>query len=157
MKILFVCTGNTCRSPMAQAIFLQLLGQVEQETFSPEDFQVLSAGIFTHEGLAASPEAIEAMLLKGIDISDHKSQLISDELIQSADLIITMTDNHRQYLLRGYPETNNIITLSELAQQPGEDILDPYGMGLDTYIKTAEQLENLLQKVIVKILGNYKN
>jgi len=142
-RILFVCTGNTCRSPMAQAHLLNILQNHGNNC--PEEIEVLSAGLFTTEGMPASSQAIEALLLDGIDISSHRTQELSQKMLEGADLIITMTMMQCQELRERFPDKKeNIHTISQLADNGDEDILDPFGMGLQSYINTSRQLKNLL-------------
>ncbi|MBO8157970.1 low molecular weight protein arginine phosphatase [Thermosyntropha sp.] len=148
-NILFVCTGNTCRSPMAAALFLKLL----EEKGLKDKYNVLSAGIFAREGMKASREAVEAMKKENIDLNDHLSQPVYPDLVKDADLILAMTGEHKEILLDRFPEAENkIFTLMEYAGIEGE-IYDPFGRGQEEYFKTAGQLKESLQMVIERLLS----
>src|SRR5690554_5439383 len=113
-KILFVCTGNTCRSSMAEGIFKNLLKEAKNPM---KGIEVVSAGtaVFTQE--PANQKAIKVMEERGIDISSHRSQPIGKELLESADLILTMTQSHREQILRMDPQLKNkVYTLLEFIQ-----------------------------------------
>lgn len=149
-NILFVCTGNTCRSPMAAALFLKLL-EGKREGISG-NFEVLSAGIFAHDGMKASCEAIEAMQKEDIDLTGHTSQMLYPDLVRDADLILTMTGDHKKILLERFPEEKSkIYTLMEYAGLKGE-ISDPFGRGQEEYLKTASQLKEVLNQVVDRLL-----
>lgn len=148
-KILFVCSGNTCRSPMAEALFSKLAE--EDQAINALDFEVLSAGLYTRDGLPASPEAIAAMKWKGIDLSKHKTQQVYPDLLRDADIILVMTESHRQVLLERFPDQlEKVFTIGEFAGYDNE-IADPFGRNQDVYMETAQQLENILYKVIDKL------
>lgn len=103
-KILFVCTGNTCRSPMAE-VLLREKGDGK--------FEVQSAGIFASTGAPANPNAVKALLNRDMTI-DHLSKPLNDDLINWADYIFTMTENHKQLLLQRFPEGyEKLYTLKE--------------------------------------------
>ena len=103
MTILFVCSGNTCRSPMAMALF----------RLEKTDIQAESAGISAQNGQPASMEAIRACQILGADLTKHKSRRITPEMINDADIIAAMTSSHKmQLLLAGCPQ-EKIFTLSE--------------------------------------------
>jgi len=154
-RLLFVCTGNTCRSPMAKGFFLKLLSEYK-ENLEFQDYEVLSAGLFTLDGQPATQEAIKAMSLEGIDISNHKSRQIDKELVWWADLILTMTQAHCRQLGDRFPgKKDKIFSIGEFIGESRRDIIDPYGMGQEAYIESSRQLKELLKKVMVEILqGN---
>lgn len=142
MNILFVCTGNTCRSPMAAAIMNKLA--VENGL----DVRIESAGLFAAEGEPASPEAIEALKKYDIDLSDHRSQQITPELIEKSDLIITMTEAHK-FVLQDVAKEKTV-TVCELAGLDDE-IDDPFGGDLEDYIETADKLYIALTQLSDKL------
>jgi protein-tyrosine phosphatase len=124
-RILFVCTGNQCRSPMAAALLRSRLAQV-----GATGFEVESAG-FVSEGRAVPPEVVEVMSPSGIDLSAHRSRLLRDELLDRADLILVMTRQHLVDLVVSRPEVwSRSFTLAEIlhraevvgARHRGEDL-----------------------------------
>lgn len=134
-KILFVCTGNTCRSPMAEAL-LRHIGE--------DQFKVKSAGVFALEGSDASIYAKQALEEKGI-LSNHSASLLQETTIQWADYVLTMTNSHKQIAIQAYPTyREKIYTLSEFVRHDTKDIADPFGGMLVDYRETLQEIEELL-------------
>ncbi|MGD6991190.1 low molecular weight protein arginine phosphatase [Sutcliffiella horikoshii] len=141
MNVLFVCTGNTCRSPMAAAI---LAGR------DIKDVEVRSAGVFAMPGSEASSQAREVLKEKGLPV-EHQSSQVSDELIEWADYIFTMTAQHKMLLENSYPNSlGKTYTLKGFAEQNGE-VMDPYGGSVETYRATFEELQNVIEAIVEKI------
>jgi len=136
MKILFVCTGNTCRSPMAQALAIHLFG---------EGYEIASAGIMAMQGSAASTHAISAMLQRKLDLAAHKAQMLNEELIEWADLILAMTDGHKSAI-----NSEKVHTLGEYAGT-SVSVSDPYGGNLQVYLNCAEEIYILLEEIKNKL------
>ena len=156
MNILFVCTGNTCRSPMAEGIFKQML-----KKNNIPDINVYSAGISVFPGEHANEKAIAVLNEKGIDIKEHRAKQLSDE-INKVDLILTMTSGHKKiiadYFLNKTGEPSlRLFTLKEFAAKisgqelTGLDIEDPYGRSFDVYEKSRDEIEKELNKIFYNI------
>ncbi|MEO1619032.1 MAG: Sua5/YciO/YrdC/YwlC family protein [Planctomycetota bacterium] len=138
--IVMVCTGNTCRSPMAETLMRELL----HRRFGREDaVRVLSAGVAASEGCSASPQSIEVMGERRLDLTGHASQPLSDELMNVADLVLTMTRSHRAAILAAWPEMQDrVFTL----RHDGGDISDPIGMPVESYRNCADQMQEELTR-----------
>lgn len=149
MKILFVCTGNTCRSNMAEALAGRLL---EDRFGSGSNIEVCSAGLAATPEEAATPFAVEAMAWKGIDMSDYRASVLTWEMVQEADLVLTMTRGHLEQLNILFPGYHGkTFTLADFAGY-GSDIADPIGQSLDVYRRCACSLEELISRVLDKLV-----
>jgi len=141
--IVFVCTGNTCRSAMAAGIAKTLLARREgmpPAKLARADFEVISAGLWAADGMAATPEAVRAAGLVGADISAHRSRRLTKDLIKTADLIFCMTEDHVAAVCRMVPAAaDKARRLDGRANIP-----DPIGGGINVYRRTAERIGRLI-------------
>lgn len=154
MNIVIVCTGNTCRSPMAEAI---LKDELVKRGEKLEEFNIISAGISTMEGLDASENSISTLNEMDIDLKNHKSRILTSDLVQNSDLILTMTKSHKDIILSALPLfTNKVFTLKEFGNYKDMDIVDPFGGNLEIYRITALEIKNVINKIIDKILQKKK-
>jgi protein-tyrosine-phosphatase len=147
MKILFVCTGNTCRSPMAAAI----ARRVAQER-GLADLSVESAGTSAWDGQPASDGALLVGLERQLDLNDHRSRTITPALVDDTDLILTMGPHHRDQV-EGMGGGGKTFLLSAYASHGAEEkpISDPFGGDLETYRATADELETSIRKIIDRV------
>ena len=146
-RLIFVCTGNTCRSPMAEGLLRALLGE-------KPGWDVASAGVYASLGQPASPHAIAALREKDIDISTHQSQPLTLERIQQADLLITMTQSHRDAVLSIAPESRQKVFLLKSfgIAQCAADITDPFGESFDVYCQIRDEIEASLSDLILGMM-----
>lgn len=151
--ILFVCTGNTCRSPMAAALFRKLLAarlQCAEEELEARGYRVLSAGLSAAKGMPASPEAVELIEQRGGALSGHSSRLLTPALLSQADYVFTMTVNHRMTILQQHPElARRVQTLAP----DGTDVVDPIGCGPEEYRRCADQISGYLRGIVDRIVA----
>lgn len=132
--ILFVCTGNTCRSSMAAAIAAKLAKE------RGLDVTVSSAGLAAVEGEPATPAAVQALAEMGLDLSSHRARQLTAAMVREADLILTMTAEHRDRILRDYPEARGkTYTLKEYVQGPEDPELARRRLELAGAIAAREQ------------------
>src|SRR5215467_7013246 len=137
-SILFVCTGNVCRSPMAEGI-------MRHAVQSRGDCRVLSAGLGAIEGQPPSPYAIQAVRELGIDISGQRSRVLTPDLISQADYIFGMTHSHIDTVMLLYPhaaeKTFLLREFDETLDLFEKDISDPIGGSYDVYLDCRDQIE----------------
>jgi protein-tyrosine-phosphatase len=136
-----VCTANTCRSPVAAALFAEWLRQANV----PGKWRVASAGIQAQPGQAASIYSREVMDERGLDLSGHRSRSAS-ELLPEADLVLGLARGHVEALAAGFPErASDIRRLAELAGDV-QDVADPYGGPRQAYAAMAAQVAGLIDR-----------
>ncbi|MER1957515.1 MAG: low molecular weight protein arginine phosphatase [Solibacillus sp.] len=142
MNIYFICTGNTCRSPMAAMIL---------KNKNIENLEVRSAGIYAQQGSAMSQNAQVVLNQNNIE-HHHQSSLFNEQDAQWADLILTMTTAHKEMVLRLVDDVGHkTFTLNEYVGMDVQDIQDPYGGNVFVYEQTFEQLNTAIEKLAKKI------
>jgi protein-tyrosine-phosphatase len=146
-RILFVCTGNSCRSVMAEGLFRKLIGPRASE------YAVSSAGISAMDGFGATTETIDVMRGEGVDVSDHQSQRLRPEMVETADKIFVMEKIHRDWILRlspGAASKTHLLTefapKDELAGSP--DIPDPIRMSPNFYKNVLAVIRRCVENVV---------
>lgn len=139
-RILFVCAGNTCRSPMAEAVFNELAPQL------PLDTAAASAGVAVYAPGAASPLAVQTMDSYGVDITNHTSRQLTAEIMDTADAVYCMTDSVLAAVNAMFPEYSGVIALLD-----EDGIADPYGGTANDYDLAAMQIISAVKKLLLKM------
>ncbi|MFZ2277126.1 MAG: low molecular weight protein arginine phosphatase [Prosthecobacter sp.] len=152
-NVLFVCTGNTCRSPMAEALFRDL---VRERT----DYQVSSAGVAAAPGMPASKHTAALLKERGLDLASFQSRMLDQKTLEQATHVFAMSSHHMAAIADEFPEqADKVYLVSEFAAEDalrGRDVSDPFGQGRSAYEETLRSLEKILPSLIAYIDQTWK-
>lgn len=157
MKIMFICTGNICRSAMAHWLLKKKL-----EEAKIDDVELYSSGTYAETGDISTEEAIEVMEEYGVNLKQHRATNITESNIEDMDLILCATSAHKMQVLRIYPQVKEkIFTMKEYVNYDIEghdkiNIKDPWGYGIAVYRMCAAEIEKCLE-LLIKQLEKRKN
>src|SRR3954463_10591076 len=148
MNLLFVCSGNTCRSPMAEAFARKIA-----ERRGIQDLNVSSAGTNAFDNVPATDEALLVGMERGLDLTSHRSRMLTPEIVSDADLVFVMTPSHVEQVkqMGGRGKVHVIDEYASGASNRG--VSDPYGGDLDAYRNTADVLEEELERLFDRLQG----
>ncbi len=144
--ITVVCTGNVCRSPMAERLLQHALNA---ENGTLKDIRVISAGVSAFPGDPASRNAVTALKAVNLDLSDHRSQPLSDQLLEVSDLILTMTQSHVDIIQQQHPDSDvPVFRFREWIESGPREVPDPFCGSLELYKDTRDSLAEAIPSII---------
>jgi protein-tyrosine-phosphatase len=149
-KILVVCTGNACRSPMAEGYLRAVLKQ-------EEGFEVMSAGTGAADGFKPTQEAVDVMKEDSVDISFLITKAISKSFVDAADLILVMAEKHKKFILEYFPESKEKVFLYKQyarIDDGSKDIADPIGQPIQVYRKIRDEIKNATNNIVKRVKGD---
>ncbi|MBE5819453.1 MAG: low molecular weight protein arginine phosphatase [Clostridiales bacterium] len=149
MKVMFICTGNICRSAMAHRMLEKRVKDLNRD-----DIEVYSCGVFAYNGDEPTNQGIEVMKNYAVDLKAHRATNIHNSNIEDMDIILCATTSHKNNVINMYPDLEEkIFTIKEYVGYNKEDldIADPWGLSTKVYENCAEEIDDCVEKIIDKI------
>jgi protein-tyrosine-phosphatase len=146
-QILFVCTGNLCRSPMAEYIFRHRMGDDGR-------WEAQSAGVFAITGSRASSQAVDVLHEWKVDLRPHRSQPLTEDLVRQSELVVVMTTGHQREVLAQFPQAAEKVHLltSFGTDSDSPDIADPIGLSVHVYRTIRDQIDSAMADLILHLM-----
>jgi len=143
-RVLFVCTGNICRSPMAEGLMIERLREEGRS-----DISVSSAGIFANPENTAEPFAVQVAREAGVDISGHRARVVNNDNLNWADIVLAMESSQRGFISLAFPhQSAKVFLLGNFRRSRGGEIADPYGSSMETYRSCFEEIREAIDGFI---------